>query len=143
MKVLSVLFCLLFVGCIGGENTPEAILTKLIDGFAAHVTDKDFYLELTTGELQKEMASADEENLKDYFLRGIPVKVNTKILKKNCPSSEHCSLTYIIHYNHQEEGKITSTVEVRKIAQLFNINGEWKVKSIRTRKTFIENPKDL
>lgn len=66
-------------------------------------------------------------------------KADTKIINSKCESSK-CIVTFIVDYTYQfkEEGTKSYKNEVKKIAEVEKVDGDWKISNVTNLKTYIE-----
>lgn len=140
IKIYYVLSCLLLVSCIGGNSTPEEALSDYIYTLTKKNVTKDFYLNRTTGKLKESILSMSDEEFNEFNkipkIKGRKVKVISKV----CDELE-CSLTYLLSYTSGEE--ITYKNEIKKIALLQKVDGDWKIAEASNLKTYIESQSNI
>ena len=128
-------------GCFSPKAlSPEDALRDYISYRFSSGQTREKHLELTTGELKAKVESLTEEQFKSYSNTSIYNLKNIKVVLKSCTANA-CSITYILSYNKPGNG--TDLTEVKKIAELEQIEGSWKVKEVSTVKTYFESDKPI
>lgn len=137
-KAKYLFLAILFVGCYGGADTPEAALKNYVQKVTTNKADRDFYLQYTSGKLLESIESMDDEEFKKFnkFEKIKNAKVN--IIYKSC-EQQTCSLTYTVKYEVHENQKVSFDTEVKKIAELVKVDDSWKIFEVNNTKTFIES----
>jgi len=137
MKFFKLL--ILIVACSKGPNTPEGVIQAFVQ------------------EITKDNKSV--ENLKNYvtgdfliYLNDIPPEENdvftsldtnknfkVKFLKSTCAGPENCNITYDMSYDVVDQsGKVQFATQVRKVAEMINVEGQWKISTVTNIKTVHE-----
>ena len=145
MKLLIILSTvLIFVlgGCTKGTDTPEGALGEYIQKATESSKGKSFYLDRTTGKLFAAIESMDEDEFKSFTKIENISAVNFKILYKNCRASE-CFLTYEIEYQQKNEENQQFESISKKIAQLNEVDGQWKISDVTNVKSYIDSKTPL
>lgn len=133
--LVFILFSLFFSCNFQGE--PENALRGFIDYRISDDQQKDFYLENTSGKMLQFFEKMDELEFKKY---ASIKKINSKKLKLNLKkcSDKTCSITYTISFRTKglEDSKVDT--EVKKIAELVKVEGDWKIADIINIKSHFE-----
>ncbi|MBL6988211.1 MAG: hypothetical protein ISR65_00445 [Bacteriovoracaceae bacterium] len=134
---------LLFLFGCSGVNTPEGVLNKYINYRFSKDQDRDKLLAMTSGQLNKQLLEKDEAAFEEFAqgVRDLKKKKFSIILKK-C-DEQKCYITYLISYDVIKEGSKKYNVEVKKIAELEKISGNWKVTDVNNLKTFIDSKESI
>ncbi len=138
---LTTLFILLTVlltlSCVDDKLSPESALKNFVEARFEAVVTKNFVLERVTGKLKQGLENtSDEEFAKFSDLRKMK-KDSFKILTKSCQEKQ-CFITYSVAYKTNEDDKTVYTTEVKKIAELQNIEGKWLIADVSNVKTYVE-----
>ena len=133
-------FALLFVltGCFEKDQTPESALKDFIEARMGNIVTKDAVLGRVTGPMKASLESiSDEEFEKSADLRNIR-QDSFKVLDKEC-KSDKCLLTYSISYQTSHENKAAFKSEVKKVAEVQQVEGKWLISDVSNIKTFHES----
>jgi hypothetical protein len=136
--VIRLLICIfLLQGCFPKKALkPEDALKEYIVYRFSPGQTREKNLELTTGEARARVESLTDEQFKKYISTGVYRLKNIKVVLKSCAATK-CSITYILSYNKKEGESQLS--EIKKIAELEQIEGSWKIKDVSTVKTYFES----
>lgn len=104
-------------------------------------TSFDDLLKQTTGELEGNLKSLSEEDRAKFEQTSQFKKKSLKILSRDC-NDKKCKISYIISYERKSEGN-PYNAEIRNIAQLSLIEGDWKIESVGGLKSYFESKKDI
>ena len=130
-------FLLLMTGC-AKKDSSEAVLKSFIGDFFSQKMTKSRYLDYLAGPLYERIEPMSDDEF-DNFISGDDFKMRKfKILLKSC-NGDQCNLTYILKYVQNTSSKNKYLVDVKKIARLDKIDGDWKIVSITNAKTFIDS----
>jgi hypothetical protein len=140
-KFLLSAFLIIF-GCSDGAKSPEGLLKMYAKDISTQNVDKDYYLKYTTGRLRESVEQMSDKDIKTLSRASQLTGVKVNILKKNCQEKK-CSLTYIISYNSKTSDNVTFSTEVKKVAELEKIDGDWKIASVLNMKTHHESKKPI
>lgn len=144
MKIfLSLLAVLTLTSCSGGAKSPEALIEELLSKRQKNQLSREVMLELTYGDLREEIASMSDEDFDGYTSELGVTQGSYKILSSNCESETKCAVTYILTYRSNESGERVFTSEVRKVAQMENLEGVWLLTDMANIKTFHESLKPI
>ncbi|MFA5583645.1 MAG: hypothetical protein WDA09_05470 [Bacteriovoracaceae bacterium] len=135
---LIMLFIIAVVSCSERDHSPEGTLKEFIDARVGKVVNRDFVLERVTGKMKENLeAMTDEDFAKFSDLRNTK-RSSFKILSKSC-QEEKCFLTYSLGYNTSDE----FATEVKKIAEMTQVEGKWYIEDISNIKTYHESIKPI
>jgi hypothetical protein len=141
MKFSFVLILVFFVSCTK-TNSPEGVLREFVDKRYMGKANMDYILSKVTGQLKKEIESMSPEEVETYKTLPNVQKRSLKISNQRCEENK-CYITYILKYNTFEEKNKTFESETKKIAEIVNDEGEWKIAKISHIKTFHDNLEEI
>src|SRR5690606_3154082 len=90
--------------------------------------------DMFAGELLESYRSVEEVDFNDFADMSNYKKKKVKILTKNC-TANICHITYALTYGVYENNKEKFETTVKKIADLQNFDGRWKITRIKNVKT--------
>lgn len=122
--------------CKDGMDTPEGALTEFVLKRFSGANSKDFFLDRTTGKYNVQISQMTEENF-SIFSKISGINKNSFKITNNSCQTDKCYLTYTLSYS-QKNGKHSSSTDVKKIAELLNEEGKWKIADVAHVKTFHE-----
>lgn len=132
--LLITLFITSLLSCMDDDQSPEGALKNFIEARIGKIVTKDYVLERVAGKMKQSFENmSDEDFAKFSDLRNIK-RSSFKVLSKSCQENK-CFLTYLIGYNTKDE----FTSEVKKIAELSQIEGKWYIEDISNLKTYHES----
>lgn len=136
--ILCVGLIIVGISCTKKADTPEEALKEYISGIPNNVSNRDFYLERTSGKLKAAIQAMDEEEFKQFTSMPKLEKLKYEILHKNCQPNS-CIITYTVEYaqEFEQEGKFDSAS--KKIAEIIMDEGQWKIANVTNLKTFIDS----
>ena len=123
---------------------PQDVLAEYVSRTfsSASISDKQRLLDLTEGEVKKNLESMTEGNFRKYFIESKRNFVSLKVLDKRDISSSERSFTYELTYldkTHDNETKIIN----KKICNFKKIDKLWKIVEVKNIKTFMETTKEM
>lgn len=130
---------LTLVACVEDKKTPEAALKDFIEGRFGNVVTKDFIMERVTGKMKESLMNTSEDEMGKFLdMRNIQ-RESFKVHSQSC-QEKRCFLTYSVAYQTRPEdkGKATFSTEVKKIAELQEVNGKWLIADVSNIKTYHE-----
>ena len=132
------LVVLFLVSCSYSPESPEGLIKMFIKDTSTKSVDREYYERYTTGDLLEAANSINDEVLENTKMANVK-KAETKIINSKCESSK-CIVTFIVDYTYQfkDEGTKSYKNEVKKIAEVEKVDGEWKIGSVTNLKTYIE-----
>lgn len=136
--LLITLFLVGLVACTDGDHTPEGTLKEFIDARIGKVVNRDFVLERVTGKMKENLEAMNDEDFSKFSDLRSTKRSSFKILSKSC-QEEKCFLTYSLGYNTSDE----FSSEVKKIAELTQIEGKWYIEDVSNIKTYHESVKPI
>jgi hypothetical protein len=136
--VLRLFICVLILqGCFPHKaQTPEEVLREYITYRFSPDQTREKLLEFTTGEISAKVEALTEDQLKRYTNTGIYQLKNIKVVLKSC-SEKACSITYILSFSRTKGDSLLN--EIKKVAELEDVGGSWRVKDVSTVKTYFES----
>lgn len=136
MKNLLVL--LFLVSCSYSPDSPEGLVKMFVKDTSSKSLGRDYYEKYTTGELLEAADELTDEDLENSKMANVK-KAKTNILSKKCESDEKCVVTFIVEYDYQfkDKGLKSYENEVKKIAEIVKVEGNWKLSNVTNLKTFI------
>ena len=141
MKIL-LMTLLVLASCTKGENSAKGALQSLANAFEEKNVSKEFLLSKTTGKLNQEIQDSNDSEWENYFGTGIAGPYKIYFEQETCNKIQ-CVVTYIVKYKQASEDKENSQIEVKKVATVVLVDGNWLVAEITNIKTHIENKNDL
>lgn len=137
MKFL-VFSLIVLAACSQNDQTPESALKDFIEARMGNIVTKDAVLARVTGPMKASLEGiSDEEFQKSADLRNIK-QDSFKVLNKEC-KSDKCTLTYSVSYQTSQDNKAAFKSEVKKIAEVQQIEGKWLISEVSNIKTFHES----
>lgn len=136
--LLITLFLVGLVACTDRDHTPEGTLKEFIDARIGKVVNRDFVLERVTGKMKENLEAMNDEDFSKFSDLRSTKRSSFKILSKSC-QEEKCFLTYSLGYNTSDE----FSSEVKKIAELTQIEGKWYIEDVSNIKTYHESVKPI
>lgn len=135
-KYLLPLFFLI-TGCFEDNRSPEAALQDFIELRMGTVVTRDAILEKVTGKMRQSLENISEEDFQKFAdLRNVS-RESFKIISKSC-QEEKCFVTYSLTYKTQQDNDTKFTSEVKKIAEIHNLQGKWLISDVSNIKTYHE-----
>lgn len=136
--MIRFIFLFLLYSC-SGSNSPEGVLKEYIRYRFSDEVSRKGLLSRTTGSYQEEIQNMDEESFKDFAKLENKQLSQIKVLHKNCQETT-CALTYYLKFKTIGKDKNPEfTSEVKKVAKLQKVDGEWKLNDVSTIKTHHES----
>ena len=123
------------------KKGPEQTLSDFVNYRFSSGQTKERLLEMASGDFYQSISSMSDEDFENFSRRPIKKK-RFKILKSQC-DEQKCSISYFIKYDtFQNDNKVFS-VETKKIANLKNIEGVWKIADVSNIKEFHRADKSI
>lgn len=144
MKLLCI-FLLLMGSLYSCTKThdPENILREYIGYRFSENQSRGQLLEMTTGELQQNIEAMNDDEFAQFVNVSRYIKKDVRILTNKCTEAE-CYITYILKYDIVVDDKNkTHSAEIKKVAKLMNVDGDWKVADVNNIKTFFDSQKAI
>jgi hypothetical protein len=138
MKKLLLLLLFVFVSCIENDRSPESALKDFVESRIGQVVDRSFVIERVTGKMLQSFENmSDEDFAKFADMRNIQTQ-SFKVLSKSCQEKK-CFLTYSIAYLTRKDDKTQTSSEVKKIAEMVQVENRWLIADVSNIKTYHEN----
>lgn len=133
-----ILFALLLLtSCMEDKKTPEAALKDFIESRFGSVVTREFIMEKVTGKMKVSLENVSPEEFAKFLdLRHVK-KDSFKIHSQSCQDKK-CFVTYSISYQTRPEDKTTFATEVKKIAEIVQVDGKWLIADVSNIKTYHE-----
>ena len=138
MKLISFVFILAIASCMKNDLSPEATLKDFVDSRIGKVVDREFVLERVTGKMLQSfenMAPADFDKFAD--MKNIKID-SYKMLSKSCQDKK-CFITYSVSYLTKIDDKAQFSSEVKKIAEMVQVENKWLISDVSNIKTYHES----
>ena len=137
MKLIYLFIFVLFA-CEIETGTPESQVQDFIEARVSHVVSREFVLSRTTGKLKEIIENMSDEDFTKFSDLRQHQKSSFKIHSKSCKEKK-CFVTYSLGYKTISNDKPTSMTEVKKIAELEFIEGQWLINDVSNIKSYIES----
>ncbi len=136
MKITILLLVLLSVSCVDEKISPEGVLKEFIEMRVGQKVSREDILEKLTGKIRQSIEHINDQEFENFSdLKNIK-KNSFKILTKSC-QKDTCYITYALSYRNQINNNNVDT-EVKKIAEIKNLEGKWLIADISNIKTYHE-----
>ena len=138
MSKFLLLSLFILTACMEDNKTPEAALKAMIESRMGKIVSRDEVLGQVTGKMKESLENMSDEDFEKFAdLKNID-KNSFKVLSKSCQEKK-CFVTYSISYTTNTDGKPKFTSEVKKIAEILNIEGKWLITDVSNIKTYHES----
>jgi hypothetical protein len=135
--MIRIFLALLFiVGCSKSAQSPEELLTNILEERQKGPLSREFVMDHTTGELRDNFKEIPAEQFPLIVFGGKHSNGKLKVLRKNC-NGDKCILTYLVSFDTKLTGAEFSS-SVKKIAQIIKEDGEWLLSDVTNVKTYHE-----
>ena len=138
MKVFLLLLLCGTFSCTNKDLGPEAALKDFVDGHVGKVVDRNFVLERVSGIMLENFKNMPAEQFEKIASMKDITTDSFKILAKNCADNK-CFLTYSINYFTKNSGSVRFSSEVKKTAELVQIENKWLIADVNNIQTFHES----
>lgn len=135
--IFNIAVTLFLVSCSGAKS-PQALLENVLSKRQNNTLSKDYMLDVTAGSLNEEISLMSDEDYNSYTSSLGITQGSYKILSENCESETKCTVTYILSYKSTENDTKVFSSEIKKVATVEKIEGEWKLIDMSNIKTFHE-----
>lgn len=136
MKILLILLvATLFASCTKPQG-PEAVLNDYVSKLFEGKMTREEVLTYFDGALHDQIKESTQEEFEKIIDMKNHSKKNMKIILKSCEDLK-CYITYILKYD-QTTTDDKYQIDVKKIVELHEIEGKWKITGVDNTKTFIE-----
>jgi hypothetical protein len=120
------------------NKTPEAALKTMIESRMGKIVSRDDVLKQVTSPMKESIENmSDDDFVKFSDLKNVE-RNSFKVLSKSCQEKK-CFVTYSLAYTTSSEGKAKFSSEVKKIAEILNIEGKWLISDVSNIKTYHES----
>lgn len=138
MRFFAISFLILLSGCLKESLGPEGALKDFVESGMGQVLTRDFVLERVTGKMRQSFENMAEEDFQKFAdMKNIKSK-SFKVLSKSCQEKK-CFITYSVGYLTKQGDKSIFNTEVKKIAELVEIEKKWLIEEISNIKTYHES----
>lgn len=138
-----ILILLLGFSCTKGPSTPEGLLEMFVTDVTSKSIGKDYYEKYTDGELWESVSELSEEDFNKFLKLNKVKNPKVSISNKNCVTDVECTLTYVVKYNVTGEEKSEYKSEVKKVATIKQVEGNWKIFEVNNIKTYHDSKTPL
>ena len=138
MMKLFIPLLFILTACIQDKHSPDAALKAFVESRMGSVVTREFVLERVTGKMKESFENmSDEDFAKFADMRNIKSD-SFKILSQSCEEKK-CFITYSTGYITKENDKSAYTSEVKKIAEIIQVDGKWLIADVSNIKTYHES----
>ena len=138
MSKFILLSLLILTACMEDNKTPEAALKSMVESRMGKIVSRDDILEQVTSPMKESIENmSDEDFIKFSDLKNVE-RNSFKVLSKSCQEKK-CFVTYSLAYTTNTDGKAMFISEVKKIAEILNIDGKWLISDVSNIKTYHES----
>jgi hypothetical protein len=144
MKYILLSFLWLLTSCLNSDMSPESALKDFVEGRIGKVVEREFVLERVTGKMLQSFENmTDEDFAKFADMKNIKSE-SFKILSKSCQEKK-CFLTYSVGYmtKDKEGDKVQFVSEVKKIAEMIQVEKKWLISDVSNIKTYHESKEPI
>lgn len=128
---------IILVSCVQEAKSPDFALKDFVDSSAGNVVTREFVLERVSGKMLQSFENMSDEDFQKFAdMRNIK-KDSFKVLSKSC-QDKRCFLTYLVGYQTLNQDKATFSSEIKKIAEVVQVDGKWLIADISNIKTYHE-----
>lgn len=139
--IKKVLLLFLVFSCVAPEG-PEQALKNFVNYRFSSNQKREKLLEMSAGNLKAQLEVLDEESFKKVYKDQDLKLKRFNVNLKNC-SEETCSITYTLSFATLKGKNETFRSEVKKIAEMVKIEGNWKVIDVTNVKTYIDSKEPI
>jgi hypothetical protein len=138
MKIFVLTLLFVFASCIKNDLSPEAALRDFVESRIGKVINRDFVLERVSGKMLQSFENMSQEDFEKFADMKNIKSDNFKVLSKSCQQTK-CFITYSISYVTMNEKKSQYSSEVKKIAELVQVENKWLIADVSNIKTYHES----
>jgi hypothetical protein len=131
------LLLLVLVSCMDDKKSPEAALKDFIESRFGNVVTRDFIMERVTGKMKVSLENISPADFEKFLDMRSVKRDSFKIHSQSC-QEKTCFVTYSISYQTRPEEKTLFNSEVKKIAELVQVEGKWLIADVSNIKTYHE-----
>jgi hypothetical protein len=139
MKGFSfILFLLVLTSCLDKDMSPDAALREFVETRIGATVSREYILEKVTGKMYQSVQNMSEEDYQKFAdLKNIQSDT-FKIHSKSC-QEKRCFITYSLGYKTKEADKAKYQSEVKKIAEMIQVENKWLIADVSNIKTYHES----
>ena len=138
MSKFILLSLFILTACMEDNKTPEAALKSMVESRMGKIVSREDILQQVTSPMKESIENMTEEDfLKFSDLKNVE-RSSFKVLSKSCQEKK-CFVTYSLAYTTKTEGTAKFTSEVKKIAEILNVDGKWLISDVSNIKTYHES----
>jgi hypothetical protein len=133
------LLLLLSMACTKGVNTPEGVIQAFVQEITKENKNIDNLKNYVTGDFL--ISLSDDPNALNEIIANLELNKNFKVkfLKSTCAGPDQCNITYDMSYDVVDQsGKVQFATQVRKVAEMINLEGQWRISTVANIKTVHE-----
>lgn len=138
MKNLLLLM-LILISCSKGAKTPEGLVKMYIEDITTKTLSRDYFEQYTTDDLYNKIETMNDDDFQKFASLKMVKNAKVEITNKSCISDEQCSLTYIVKYDYNGKDNKSFKSEVKKLAIVKQIEGNWKLSEVSNIKTYLDS----
>lgn len=138
MKFFVFILLLAFASCTKDNVGPEAALGDFVDSRVGKVIDRNFVMERVSGKMLETFKNMSPESFKKFADMKDIKSDSFKVISKSCQDKK-CFLTYSISYLTTSGDKVKFSSEVKKIAEMVQVENKWLIADVSNIKTYIES----
>lgn len=134
----------LFSACTqNGNISPDKALQDYVEQRFKGDQSKASVLQKVTGPLYMQIENMSDSEFKNFSSVVNIKKKEFKILSSRC-KNQQCYITYYLsYYNVDNNNKTEVLTDVKKVAEIINEDGSWKIKDIVNIKTYHKSLDEL
>lgn len=136
MKLWILSFLFVLTACLEDSSTPESALKNFTETRMGSVVTRSYVLDRVTAKMRQSLENLSEEDFELFADMRNVKKDSFKILSKSC-QAKTCFITYSIAYKTKTDFSFFS--EVKKIAEMVQVDGKWLIGDISNIKTYHES----
>lgn len=138
MKLFLLIAIFTLVACVNINNTPEGALQDFVEARIGKIVDREFVLERVTGKMLQSFENMDDEDFAKFSDMSNVKTDSFKLLSKSCLDKK-CFITYSIGYLTKRDDKVVFSSEVKKIAEMVQVETKWLIADVSNIKTYHES----
>lgn len=138
MNKLFFVFLFILTACFDKDLSPESALKDFVDSRIGTIVTRDFITERVTGKMLQSFENMSEEDFNKFADMKNIKPDSFKILSKSCQDKK-CFITYSVGFLTKEGEKTTFVSEVKKIAELVQVENKWLIADVTNIKTYHES----
>jgi hypothetical protein len=138
MKFLKLFLFLSLAACLNKDMGPEAALRDFVESRLGAIVSRDFLLERLTGKMYQSVQNMSDEDFQKFSDLKNVKSDSFKIHSKSCQEKK-CFITYSIGYMTKDGEKTNYQSEVKKIAEIVQVDNKWLIADVSNIKTYHES----